>query len=108
MVPVTVTASVVVVLCLECLERGCPNASGATSAQQVSVIIVFFIMISPLLLFMNRDNPQPCACQVTNREVCVTNWQHKAILPLLALHTAATNIIETLAHAGDSQSGGKA
>src|SRR5262249_217871 len=74
-VPVTVTASacVVVVRPLVCVEPVCANASGAISAQQARVTIFLFIF-----MFMNRDNPQRCTSQVTNRKACVTKWRKSA------------------------------
>jgi hypothetical protein len=45
-VPVTVIASVVVVACLSCVERVWANATGAMSAPQARITIVFFSMFA--------------------------------------------------------------
>jgi len=66
---------VVVVRPLECVEPVCANASGATNPQQARVTIFLFILI-PQFMFMNRDNPQRFASQVTNSKACVTKWGH--------------------------------
>jgi hypothetical protein len=51
-VPVTVIGcSVAVVVCLSCVERGWANATGAMSAPQARITIVFLIMMPPLLMF---------------------------------------------------------
>jgi hypothetical protein len=44
--PVTVIASVVVVAYLSGVERVWPNATGAMSAPQARITIVFFIMFA--------------------------------------------------------------
>jgi hypothetical protein len=93
-VPVTVTASacVVVVRPLVCVEPVCANASGAISAQQARVTIFLFILI-PLFMFMNRDNPQRWASQVTNRKACVTKWRHpRAMLQPLSRKVTETSL----------------
>jgi hypothetical protein len=46
-VPVTVIGcSVAVVVCLRCVERVWANASGAMSAPQARITIVFFIVMA--------------------------------------------------------------
>jgi hypothetical protein len=51
-VPVTVIGSAVAVPCLASFELVCANASGASTAQQARVTIVFFIICLPLMLMI--------------------------------------------------------
>jgi hypothetical protein len=58
-VPVTVTASVVLAPCPLPFDSGCANASGASSAQQTRMVIVFFILDLLLMLILVRDSWLP-------------------------------------------------
>src|SRR6516162_7323649 len=52
-VPVTVTASVVPTPCFLPFDSGCANASGASSAQQARMVIVFFILCLLLMAVLD-------------------------------------------------------
>src|SRR5215472_13906072 len=67
-VPVTVTASVVLAPCFLPFDSGCANASGASSAQQARMVIVFFILC--LLLMVVRDLCYPLQRDSEARAAC--------------------------------------
>jgi hypothetical protein len=47
-VPVTVTASVVLAPCFLPFDSGCANASGASNVQQTRMVIGFFMLCLPV------------------------------------------------------------